>query len=99
MHKPILSPDLSIAVLLGEWPQAIPVFLSHRMACVGCSMSPFETLRGAAEIYQLPFDRFLEEIREAVEDGGPRTKDPSTSLGTGSRQMTKDERPRTNDGR
>jgi hybrid cluster-associated redox disulfide protein len=75
MSKPVLAPELSIAILLREWPQVIPVFLGHRMACVGCSMSSFETLRGAAEIYQLPFEKFMAEIRSATEDEGRATDD------------------------
>jgi hybrid cluster-associated redox disulfide protein len=75
VSKPVLSPELSIAVLLSEYPQAIPVFIGHRMACVGCSMAPFETLRGAAEIYHLPFESFMEEIKSAMEEDGRTTKD------------------------
>jgi len=38
------SPQISIAELLEKWPQAIPIFLSYRLDCVGCSMAAFETL-------------------------------------------------------
>lgn len=33
---------LTVAEGLDRWPQIIPVFLRHRMACVGCAMAPFE---------------------------------------------------------
>jgi hybrid cluster-associated redox disulfide protein len=75
MRNPVLSPDITIAALLRRWPRTISVLLRHHMACVGCAMSTFDTLRDVADIYNLPFERFLAEIRDATEDGGPRTND------------------------
>lgn len=70
MSKPNEStlPDLntSVADFLEQWPQAIPVFLRHHMACVGCSMSAFETLGGAAKIYNVPADDFLSELAQSI---------------------------------
>ena len=40
-----------VASLLADHPQAVKIFLQHRMACVGCSMAKFETLQDAARIY------------------------------------------------
>jgi hybrid cluster-associated redox disulfide protein len=61
-------PDLhmNVADLLVDWPQVIPVFLQHRMACVGCSMSGFETVGDAARIYGLSPDSFLVELHHAI---------------------------------
>jgi hypothetical protein len=44
-------------------------------------MSSFETLRGAAEIYQLPFEKFMAEIRSATEDEGRATDDERRRTG------------------
>jgi hybrid cluster-associated redox disulfide protein len=59
---------MTIAALLREWPETIPVFLGHRMACVGCSMSSFETVRGAAEIYRLQFEGFYSELETVIRE-------------------------------
>jgi hybrid cluster-associated redox disulfide protein len=72
MGRPTLNPDMTVADLLREWPETIPIFIKHRMACVGCSVSAFETIRGAAGVYQLPFESFVEEIQEVM-DGGRKT--------------------------
>ncbi len=58
--------ETSISDLLRDYPQAIPVFLKHRMACVGCSMSAFETIESAASIYGLAPDAFLDEVIGAI---------------------------------
>ncbi len=63
-----LQPDTQVSVALERWPMLIPVFIRHRMTCVGCSMSPFETLASAAEIYHLPLDIFLTELRATLPD-------------------------------
>jgi hybrid cluster-associated redox disulfide protein len=56
----------TILELLTEWPTTAPVFIRYKMACIGCSMSVFETVSDAAKNYQMPVDQFLIELtREA----------------------------------
>jgi len=55
-----------VAEILERWPQVIPIFLKHRMSCVGCLMAPFESLSDAARIYQIPFEHFLDELQGAI---------------------------------
>ena len=62
-----IQPDLSVADVLQRWPQTIPVFLRHRMGCVGCTMAEYETISSAAEIYKLPLNRFLTELQQTIE--------------------------------
>lgn len=58
--------QLTVAELLARWPQTIPVFLHHQMACVGCVMSPFETLADAAASYGIPLPQFIGELQETI---------------------------------
>jgi hybrid cluster-associated redox disulfide protein len=67
MEHPQLEADLTVAELLAHWPQTIPTFMRHRMACVGCAMSPFETLAEVAAIYGLNLEYFLRELQEEIE--------------------------------
>lgn len=66
-----LSPQMSVADVLERWPELIPTFLEHRMACVGCSMAAFETLQDAARIYSLHPARFLEELETSLPPEDP----------------------------
>jgi len=59
-----------VADLLSEWPEAIPVFLNRRMACVGCNMARFETLQDASRIYGVNREQFLAEINQVVAQSG-----------------------------
>jgi len=61
-----LSPRTSVADFLGASPAGARVFLAHRMACVGCSLSGFDTLADAAREYRLPLAGFLAELAEAA---------------------------------
>lgn len=67
MKPSLISPDLVVADLLKAWPRAIPVFLDHRLGCVGCAMSSFDTLADVVAIYRLPADRFLGELQQAIQ--------------------------------
>jgi hybrid cluster-associated redox disulfide protein len=61
-----ITPKSSVAQLLENYPQAVPVFLKRGMSCVGCSMSGFETLEDAARIYGIDFSQFMTEINEIL---------------------------------
>jgi hybrid cluster-associated redox disulfide protein len=67
MKKRNVNLQMSVSDLLTELPQVIPVFIQHRMACVGCSMSSFETLGDAAKIYGIAPEVLLEEIFQVID--------------------------------
>lgn len=51
-----------------NWPGVIPLILEHRMACVGCSMSAFDTLEEALNIYNLPQEDILDSLNLRVKE-------------------------------
>lgn len=67
MAREELNLDMPVDFVIEHWPETIPVFNKHRMGCVGCSMSAFETLGSAAEIYHLPLQRFLDELQQTIQ--------------------------------
>lgn len=67
MRSPRLTDaDLSLADLMHLWPSTIPVFVRHRMLCVGCLVSPFHTVADACAEYDLDEEEFLRELTDAV---------------------------------
>jgi hybrid cluster-associated redox disulfide protein len=66
MEHADLSPDLTIDQLFSRWHQVIPVFMRLRVPCVGCPISPFETLATVAKIYGLPLDNLMNELKTAI---------------------------------
>lgn len=68
MKNPEISSDLVVADVLDRWPETIPVFLRHHMACVGCALAPFDTVWDAATIYHIGVEVFVNELRGAVQE-------------------------------
>lgn len=64
-----ITPNLVVAELLNGWPQTMPVFIRHRLYCVGCLMSPFDTLGDVVCNYHLSEQPFFAELRQAIEPG------------------------------
>lgn len=61
-----INPQTTVFDLLQTYPQAAPLFLRRKMACVGCDMSRFETLKDATGIYRVDLNLLLAEIEEMV---------------------------------
>ena len=57
--------DLTMAELMSGRPAVVPVLLRHGLACPGCAMAPFMTVREAAEAYGLELDVFLGDLAAA----------------------------------
>lgn len=57
---------MSITEILDRWPEVIPVFLNHKMACVGCSLADFMTLEDALDIYHLDQEQFIEDFQNTI---------------------------------
>jgi len=60
------DPHLMLDELMQSWPETIPVFLRHRMLCVGCAVTPFHTVIDACAEYGLEFDAFRRELSDAI---------------------------------
>ena len=63
-----ITVDIPIEKILARWPETIPVFLEYRMNCVGCFMSPFDTLEDALAVYGLPTETVLTALNQRVKD-------------------------------
>lgn len=67
MPKPrVDDPDLPLADLMSIWPATIPVFMRHRMLCVGCLIAPFHTIVDACAEYGIDEEAFSAELRAAI---------------------------------
>ena len=62
-----LKSNLSVREVMERWPQTIPTFFRHRMACVGCPIAHLATLAEVATIYDLDLTLFLLELQQTAE--------------------------------
>ncbi|MHB1120295.1 MAG: DUF1858 domain-containing protein [Bellilinea sp.] len=67
----MLSPTLTVEALFNRWPQTMNVFVRLRFACIGCAMSPFDTLADVARNYGMPLQQLTVELIAAIEESAP----------------------------
>lgn len=68
------SLQMTISEILDHWPETIPVFLHHKMACVGCAMADFMTLEDALDIYNLNEESFIEQLTQSIQSQSSETE-------------------------
>jgi len=59
---------MTIEMLLNRWPETAVAFRRRKMICVGCQISAFCTIKEAAGIHNLPVERLLVELNEAISE-------------------------------
>lgn len=63
----MFTADAIVEDVVTQYPHTHQVFLRHHMACIGCSMASFSTLREAASAYWISLEQFLHELNETVQ--------------------------------
>lgn len=72
-RKRLDDPARSLESLMTTWPETIPVFIRHKMLCVGCMVAPFHTVSEACGEYGLNVDEFDTELAATL-TRAPRTE-------------------------
>lgn len=62
-----LSAGLTVAEVMQRWPETVIVFLSYRMACIGCLLAPFDTVADVARNYRLDLDELLHDLQDRID--------------------------------
>jgi hybrid cluster-associated redox disulfide protein len=53
--------------VLVAFPQSAAVFIALKTDCVGCHLDRFCTLEEVAAAYEIPLERLLARLREAIQ--------------------------------
>ena len=64
-----ISRDTNLAELVGEHRNATEVLLDYGLHCVGCALSPFDTLEQGAKLHgksEEEIDEMVERINEVI---------------------------------
>jgi len=64
--KQVITKDIVIGELIKKHPQAVEVLVKHGFHCIGCVISPYETLEAGAAVHGIPIKPLLAEINKAV---------------------------------
>ncbi|HKF73204.1 MAG TPA: hypothetical protein VKB68_15735 [Stellaceae bacterium] len=66
--------DQPVEEIMARWPTTARVFIVRKMACVGCTMAPFQTLAAAARAYHLSETSLLAEMQAAARGDSESSK-------------------------
>ena len=66
MATPIPTSDMTVADVLEQWPETVPVFQEFRLACVGCVMAPFDTMVDIADIYKIDLQEIMAALHQTI---------------------------------
>jgi hybrid cluster-associated redox disulfide protein len=66
MNSNAIHPWMLVQTVFDRWPEAIPVFIQHRLHCVGCQMAAFNTLEEAVQVHGLSLEPFLVDLQCAI---------------------------------
>ena len=70
MSTPMPTSDMTVADVLEQWPETVPVFQELKLACVGCVMAPFDTMADIADIYKMDLQEIMSALRQAIKSAG-----------------------------
>lgn len=52
--------------LISKYPQVTEILMKHGFHCIGCSVSPYESLEAGAAVHGIPLDKVLKEINQSI---------------------------------
>ena len=64
-----ITKGMTFAEVMTLFPETMPVFLEHSMACFGCPMAMSETVEQGATAHGLDPDKLVAELNKAIKKG------------------------------
>ena len=61
--------EMTIEEILVRWPETAVIFQEYAMACVGCAVAPFCTVKDAAHDYDIPVTTMIERMLQVIPPG------------------------------
>ena len=66
MSEELPLSEMMVVDVLERWPETAVVFHEYAMACVGCAVSPFCTVRDAAHEYDVPIVEVVQRLLQII---------------------------------
>jgi len=62
----LITKDMSIGEIVQQFPETVPVFMSHGLGCIGCAIAQFETLEEGAMAHGIDVDALVKDLNKSV---------------------------------
>lgn len=64
----MITRDMTIADIIGRYPQTIAVFRSFGLSCQECQIADFEDVEHGAGVHNVDIEQLLFELNKAISD-------------------------------
>ncbi len=63
-----ITKDMTIAELVGRYPQSVPILQNAGMGCIGCALASSETIEAGARAHGIEdIDALIKKLNEAIQ--------------------------------
>lgn len=63
-----ITRDMTIAEVVQQYPQTVPVFLAHGLMCFGCAVARFENVEQGAAAHGINVEALMKDLNAAVSE-------------------------------
>lgn len=64
----LITKDMSIGEIVDQYPETVPVFMSHGLGCIGCAIAQFETLEEGAMAHGIDVEVLVRDLNKSVKN-------------------------------
>lgn len=65
-EKPLITGDILMGELIARYPQVTGLLLERGFHCIGCAISPYESLEAGTAVHGLELEALLKDINRLV---------------------------------
>lgn len=63
---PAITSDMLMGDIVQQYPQVTEILVRYGFHCIGCMISPYESLESGAAVHGIPIEPLLDELNAAV---------------------------------
>ncbi len=64
--KDVITKDILMGKLVSKYPQTSEVLLKYGLHCVGCMLSPYESLEAGVAVHRIPLKPLLKDLNKVI---------------------------------
>ncbi len=72
--KQVINKDILMGELVSKYPQTSEVLMKHGLHCIGCMLSPYESLESGVAVHGIPIKPLIKELNQVINKPKIKTK-------------------------
>lgn len=64
--KQVITKDILMGELVSKYPQTSEVLMKNGLHCIGCMLSPYESLESGVAVHGIPIKPLLKELNQVI---------------------------------